>query len=227
MRIVATSDTHTKHKQVKMPFEDFDVFIHAGDMTGRGNWHEFISVGNWFRHMRDQFKHRIIVAGNHDWGLEFNSSQIMNDHFDKDVIYLQDKEIIIDGVKFYGCPWMPNFYNWAFMRTEEELVKYYDAIPDDTQVLITHCPPQGLLDRNKEADDQERCGSFALAERIKQLPKLTHHIFGHIHGGYGSVKVNGVSYHNVAALNEAYMYQNKPHIIEVSPHSTVGSATAL
>lgn len=215
MKIVAVSDTHCKHKQIIMPEGKFDVLVHAGDLTGRGRWNEFISPANWFLAQKEKFNHRVMIAGNHDWGLEFNPRQIMNDNFDKDVIYLQDSGVVLDGVKFYGCPWMPNFYDWAFMRTEEELVKYYDAIPDDTEVLITHCPPRGILDRNMEADDQERCGSSSLAERIKDLKKLKVHIFGHIHGGYGSVKVNGVSYHNVCSLNEQYMYANAPQVIEL------------
>lgn len=214
IKIVAVSDTHTKHKQVIMPEGFHDILVHCGDMTGRGNWNEFISVGNWFRNQKDNFKHRIMIAGNHDWGLELNAKQILNDHFDKDLIYLQDSAVTLEGIKFYGTPWMPNFYNWAFMREEEELHKYYDNIPDDTEVLITHCPPLGIMDRNTEDDDQERCGSSTLADRIKALPKLKYHIFGHIHGGYGRVKVNGVSYHNVASLNEQYRYQNPPQVIE-------------
>lgn len=215
MKIVAVSDTHQKHKQIIMPEGEFDVLVHAGDMTGRGNFTEFISIGNWMRAQRFKFKHRLMIAGNHDWGFELNAPAIKRCHFDDDVVYLQDRGVIIDGVKFYGTPWMPVFYNWAFMRDEEELKKYYALIPDDTEVLITHCPPLGILDRTMEADDQERCGSSSLAERIKDLKKLKVHIFGHIHGGYGSVKVNGVSYHNVCSLNEAYRYQNPPQVIEL------------
>lgn len=217
VKLVCLSDTHTKHRQVPIP--DGDILIHCGDMTGRGNYHEFISIGNWFRELKDKFKHRIMIAGNHDFGLEINKRIILDAHFDKELIYLQDEAITLEGIKFYGTPWMPPFYDWAFMLDEGDLKSYYGAIDDDTQVLITHCPPKGILDRNMDADDQVRCGSESLAERIKQLPKLTHHIFGHIHGGYGNVKVNGVSYHNVASLNEAYRYQNPPQIIEINAES--------
>jgi Icc-related predicted phosphoesterase len=98
------------------------------------------------------------------------------------------------------------------MREEEELAKYYAAIPNDTEVLITHCPPFGILDRN---EDDGRCGSTALLERIGQLSKLKRHIFGHMHGSYGIEERNGVTFHNVASLNEMYRYQNPPHVIEI------------
>lgn len=215
MKIVATSDTHTLQDHVPIPKGKFDVFIHAGDLGNVGKMREYAVIGEWFYKLKDQFKHRIIVPGNHDWGLMRNPDEIMEEYFDEDVILLIDKGVEIDGVKFYGCPWMPNFMDWAYMLSEDELKPYYDAIPDDTKVLITHCPPFGILDKTTEKYGAYRCGSENLMNRIKQLPKLTHHIFGHIHHGYGSKVVNGVSHHNVAALNEGYIYHNPPQIIEV------------
>jgi Icc-related predicted phosphoesterase len=210
VRIVALSDTHCKHKQVFIP--DGDILIHAGDMTGLGKYNEFISMGNWFYKMKEKFKHRIIIAGNHDWGLMHQKELILDAHFDSDVIYLEDSGIELESIKFYGTPWMLEYYYWAFMRTEDELVKYYAAIPDDTEVLITHAPPFGILDK---AMDGDKCGSRALYERIKQLPKLKHHIFGHIHESYGSETINGVGFHNVCSLNGNYRYQNPPAVIDI------------
>lgn len=210
VKIVALSDTHTKHRQVPLP--EGDILIHAGDMTGRGNYHEFIGIGQWFRDCKDRFKHQIIIAGNHDFGLEVNSKVIMRDHFDENVIYLQDSGIELEGIKFYGCPWMPVFYNWAFMRDESELAPYYNAIPDDTEVLITHGPPLGILDQNGHKD---KCGSITLYNRIKELKHLKHHIFGHIHEAYGKLKIDDVTFHNVCSLNGDYRFQNMPQVIEI------------
>lgn len=213
MRIVCTSDTHSKHKQVPIP--DGDIFIHAGDLTPRGNHNEFISVGNWFKSLEAQFKHRIMIAGNHDWGLHINSRRIREDHFDRKVHYLEDSGIELEGIKFYGSPWVPEFMNWAFMKDDESLARHWDAIPDDTQVLITHGPPYGILDMESEP---RRCGSKSLRNRIEALAKLgnlKHHIFGHIHEDYGIQEVDGVTFHNVAALNGEYKYQNPPQVIEI------------
>lgn len=210
MKIVALSDTHSKHDQVPIP--EGDVLIHCGDMTGRGNYWEFISIGNWFNKMKDRFKHRIMIAGNHDFGLEINNRIILNDHFDKKIIYLQDNGITIDGINFYGTPWMPHFYDWAFMKNEDELAKYYAEIPDNTHVLITHCPPFGILDENP---NKTKCGSLALYKRIKELKQLKHHIFGHIHEGYGTEIIDDITFHNVCSLSGQYIYQNSPQIIEI------------
>jgi hypothetical protein len=69
---------------------------------------------------------------------------------DHDVIYLCDESTIIDGVKFYGSPVQPEFCNWAFNRRRgAELKKYWDKIPKDTDVLITHGPPAGILDETE------------------------------------------------------------------------------
>jgi Icc-related predicted phosphoesterase len=210
MRIVATSDTHSKHKQVPIP--DGDVFIHAGDLTPRGNYDEFISVASWFAELKNRFKHRIFIGGNHDFALEINSKYVLDDLFDSDVIYLQDKEIIIDGIKFYGTPWMPPYYDWAFMREEEWLEKCYAAIPNDVDVLITHTPPFGILDN---AADDEKSGSLALRKRLEGLHQLKHHIFGHVHEAYGSEKRGDVTFHNVCALNLQYRYQNEPQVFDI------------
>lgn len=209
MRIVATSDTHSKHKQVPVP--DGDIFIHAGDLTPRGNHNEFISVGNWFRELKKRFKYRIMIAGNHDFSLMWNSRMILENYFDPDVIYLEDKGVEIEGFKIYGSPWVPQFRDWAFMKLDHELKPHWDAIPDDIQILITHGAPHGILDEW----ENRSVGSLTLRDRVNELSHLRHHIFGHLHEGYGDSICNGVHYHNVAALNGEYRYQNPPQVIDL------------
>jgi len=63
--------------------------------------------------------------------------------------------------------------------------------------------------------EPRRCGSLTLADRVKQLNGLKHHVFGHIHEAYGQKTIGTVTYHNVAALNGEYRYQNPPQIIEI------------
>lgn len=210
IKIVALSDTHKKHKQIPIP--PGDILIHAGDMTSLGNWYEFISVGNWMRNLKEQFKHRIMIAGNHDFGFEFNAKAILRDHFDRDIIYLQDTGIELAGLKFWGSPWVPQFYNWAFMDEDAVLERYWAQIPLDTNILITHGPPYGILDQESAP---RRCGSMTLLNRIQQLTQLKHHIFGHIHEAYGQETIGGIQFHNVASLNGAYRYQNPPQVIEI------------
>jgi Icc-related predicted phosphoesterase len=204
MKIVCLSDTHTLHNKISIP--DGDVLIHAGDLTGRGSFEDYFEAAYWLEKLRHQFKYRIIIAGNHD----FNMDKMLG-HFDQDVIYLQDNEVTIDGVIFYGSPWTPPFYDWAFMKNEDQLARQWDLIPEDCDVLITHGPPYSILDKNGEG---ERCGSVTLYDRIKEL-KLRHHIFGHIHESYGSEEIAGTTFHNVCSLNGQYRITNKPVVIEL------------
>lgn len=217
MKIVALSDTHTLQDQVVMPEGQFDILIHAGDMGNMGYEWEYAAIGNWFHKYKSQFKYQIIVPGNHDAAFQSQPEITLHHYFDEDVICLIDKGVEIEGFKFYGCPWMPQFYNWAFMMPESELPAIYAKIPDDTEVLITHCPPYGILDNHNRSGSfyDRRCGSLALYNRVKQLPELKHHIFGHIHAGAGTETIDGITFHNVAALNENYRYQNAPQIIEL------------
>ncbi len=213
VRLVCLSDTHSKHKQISMP--DGDILIHAGDLTPRGNHNEFISVGKWFESMKDKYKHRIFIAGNHDWSLMWNSRMILESYFDPDVIYLEDSGVELEGIKFYGSPWVPQFMDWAFMKHDEDLKLYWDSIPDDTNVLITHGPPCNIQDMESEP---RRCGSLSLRTRVEKLIQyghLKHHIFGHIHEDNGTKYHGGVGFHNVCSLNGEYRYEHPPTVIEV------------
>jgi len=90
--------------------------------------------------------------------------------------------VIIEGVKFYGSPWQPRFFDWAFnLDRGEEIKKKWDLIPMDTDVLITHGPPYGILDLTHEG---EKVGCEELMKAVLRVqPKI--HIFGHIHEAYG------------------------------------------
>ncbi len=108
-------------------------------------------------------------------------------------------------------------------KTEEQLKAKFDLIPDDTDILITHGPPDGILDsvRKYGPFSHERemsVGSEALMMAIERVrPQL--HIFGHIHEGYGKelseLKASkdescNVAYYNCSHVNEHYEPVNKP-----------------
>ena len=65
-RIVCISDTHNRHDNIKVP--DGDILIHAGDATNGGTIEEIAAFGKWFASL--SHKHKIFVAGNHDWLFE-------------------------------------------------------------------------------------------------------------------------------------------------------------
>ena len=210
MKLCIISDTHNKHMRLpKLP--DADVIIHCGDFTSVGHSHEIVNFMKWYSSL-NQFKYKIIIAGNHDWLFE-KSRLIALEKVPENVTYLEDSGVEIEGIKFYGTPVQPPFNNWAFNRPEPKLVQHWQAIPDDTDVLITHCPPYAIMDWS--IYDLKHTGSpglyFEVVNRIK--PKL--HCFGHIHGSYGRKNIENIVFMNASNLDEDYMCVNAPILFEI------------
>lgn len=209
MKLCIISDTHGKHKQLTLP--DADVIIHCGDMTPMGREHEVHNFMKWFSGL-EQYKYRICIAGNHDWIFELNHTLAMT-LIPSNVIYLEDTEIVIDGVKFYGTPVQKPFMNWAFNRPEEKLEHYWGMIPDDTDVLITHSPPYMVGDMVKW--DRSHQGSPSLYKEVIERIHPNIHCFGHIHEGNGIRHVDDVTFINASNLDEHYNCIFSPILIEI------------
>lgn len=138
------------------------------------------------------------------------------------IILLNDSSTMIDGIKFYGTPVQPYFFNWAYNRaeTDAEMLHYgvpsikphFEAIPNDINVLITHGPPLGILDEVKGREGQH-LGSASLLEAVKRV-KPDVHVFGHIHSGHGELHRDGTSFYNVAICDERYYPSNPVRVIE-------------
>jgi len=213
MKITFISDTHNKHNHLTRKgmgtiLGSGDIVVHAGDISSMGKDHEIQNFLNWFA--RTDFKHKIFIAGNHDFGFE-NGFEIDQEFKDMGVIYLQDSEVTIDGIKFYGSPWQPEFYNWAFnLPRGEKLAEKWSKIPTDTDILITHGPVYGILDY---APMGGRVGCEELYKRVFEVkPKI--HVCGHIHDSYGQKSIDGVEFLNASVLNERYEHANKPISLE-------------
>jgi len=210
MKLCIISDTHNKHKRLsKLP--EADVIIHCGDMTSVGHSHEIVEFMKWFSKL-DQFKYKICIAGNHDWLFDTNRL-IAREKVPSNVIYLEDQERIIEGVKFYGTPVQLPFMNWAFNKPEERLIQHWQAIPDDTDVLITHQPPFTIFDWS--VYDLKHTGSPSLYFEVVQRIKPKVHCFGHIHSGHGKKIIEGTTFVNASNLDEDYMCVYDPIVIEI------------
>jgi len=210
MKLCIISDTHNKHKHLgKLP--EADVLIHCGDMTSMGRSHEIVNFMKWFSSL-EQFKYKICVAGNHDWLFDTNRL-IAYEKIPTNVIYLEDKEVVIDGVKFYGTPVQLPFHNWAFNKPEERLIQHWQAIPHDTDVLITHQPPHSIFDFS--VYDNICTGSPSLYWEVVNRIKPKVHCFGHIHSGHGVKVIENTTFINASNLDEEYMCVYDPIIIEI------------
>jgi Icc-related predicted phosphoesterase len=237
MRIVCISDTHGLHTIMDdiNPLPKGDVLIHAGDCTNVGKPQQVKDFVEWFMNIKG-FDSKIFIAGNHDFAFEKRHEPHHKGDFDwyyhlmneenlsqSDVVYLEDGGFTIDSsefsrpIKFWGSPWQPEFYNWAFNlpRLGEDLKKYWDMIPDDTDVLITHGPPNEVRDFvNNWRQPVRNVGCELLRFRVEQVKPLLH-IFGHIHEAYGVEYNNNILYVNASTCTEGYRPTNKPIIIDL------------
>jgi Icc-related predicted phosphoesterase len=217
MRITLISDTHTRHDEITQDLPGGDLLLHAGDIMNSGyNEGDISSFCTWFSNIKGYDK-KIFIAGNHDRLFEHDPEYVANHLKDyPNIIYLQDELFGIydlDSDKttnIYGSPWQPEFYNWAFNlpRNGIELAAKWEAIPNNTDILITHAPAYGTVDTVKGREWQN-LGCEILAQRIHQIqPKI--HICGHIHSGYGHEFKDDTHFFNASVLDERYKYTQKP-----------------
>lgn len=208
MKIIAISDTHGKHNQLSLP--KGDMIIHAGDISSRGHKSEVDRFLRWYSQLDYQYK--IFIAGNHDFYFENAPRQEIKELIPDNLIYLNDSGIEIEGLKIWGSPVQPWFYNWAFNRQRgADIQKHWNLIPDDTALLITHGPPLGILDAT---DRGEAVGcKDLLGKTLAVKPRF--HVFGHIHEAYGRTKKDGIEFINASVLNLQYQMVNEAMILEM------------
>jgi Icc-related predicted phosphoesterase len=211
LNITLISDTHNKHDKLTDDLIGGDIIIHTGDISSVGYIHEIENFLRWFS--KQSYTHKIFIAGNHDFGFETDVRG--NDALDllnqfTDVTYLMDSSVQIEGLKIYGSPWQPRFYDWAFNvdRNSDELNSKWEKIPDDTDILLTHGPAWGYVD--KVIGRLDNLGCELLVKHIQNRVRPTMHVCGHIHSGHGHHFDGRTHFFNASVLNERYDYEYKP-----------------
>ena len=209
MRLIFLSDTHGKHNEIKIPDGDFLIF--GGDMCSRGTIPEIEKFSQFLKDL--PHKHKIVIAGNHDFPFEDerkNEAESLIKSTGGE--YLNDSGTEIEGIKIWGSPVQPWFYDWAFNRQRgAEIKKHWDLIPPNIDVLITHGPPFGILDKVKSG---ESVGCEELLKTINEIkPKI--HAFGHIHEAFGEVVQDGIHFINASNLDFHYQYKNCPVVCDL------------
>jgi Icc-related predicted phosphoesterase len=207
MRIVCISDTHGLHRNLTLPHAD--ILIHAGDFLFCGTFaKEIDDFDDWLGGL--PIKHKIVVAGNHD-GIFESKPKKARKHL-TNAIFLENSSTMVEGLRFWGCPITPVPPYMAFaVEPGVASRKFWDRIPTDTDVLVTHGPPFGILDKENILASHMGCHELTKAVlRIK--PRL--HVFGHVHGGYGrETGPNGTEFVNSASMNGRGL--NQPIIVEL------------
>ena len=205
MKIVALSDTHGKHRQIEIP--DGDILIYAGDFEIRNNL-DLFEMSEWL----NELPHKRVVAifGNHDF-TEHSEIKYMKQMFER-VNLLFNESIEIDGLKIWGSPYSPFFNNWAWMQPDNMLKEIWDTIPLETEIIVTHTMPYGILDG--VLPRMESVGSLTLRDAIKRVHPYIQ-IGGHLHESFGRYTDGKTDYYNVAVMDEQYKVVNPCTVIEV------------
>ncbi len=185
------SDTHGLHREIDMP--DGDILLHAGDFTmfckDVGGLREF---NQWLGELPHRYK--CVVPGNHEFILE---SDLRHRAILSNAKVLVNESITLLGLKIWGSPVTP-LRGVAFgLSSAAERRAVYSSIADDTDVLITHGPPFGILD--SAGDSELHSGCRELLDAVSRVkPRL--HVFGHCHGGHGLVSGADTLFVNAAML---------------------------
>lgn len=208
VKFVSISDTHCRHRNLKLP--KGDVLIHAGDISYKGEKSEIIDFLDWFN--EQNYQHKIFIAGNHDFYFESAKMAAIKRIIPDGIVYLNDSGTTIDSINIWGSPVTPWFYNWAFnKRRGAPIAKHWKLIPENTNVLIAHGPAFGILDL---LINDQHVGCKDLLKRVLEIkPSVV--VSGHIHESYGMEKRHGIKFINASLLNESYELVNKPVVFEL------------
>jgi Icc-related predicted phosphoesterase len=191
LRLVLLSDTHQLHREVEVP--DGDVLIHAGDFTMFSkSMKAIVDFNDWLGEL--PHRHKTVIPGNHEFFLAADPSKrsvLNNAHV------LVNEGIMIDGLRIWGSPVTP-LYGGAFgLSAAEDRKRLYSRIPEDTDILITHGPPFGILDSRSNSGFHSGCRELFDAVMCVR-PKL--HLFGHVHGAHGVFQTDHTTFVNAALL---------------------------
>jgi Icc-related predicted phosphoesterase len=170
MRLVLISDIHDR--SIAVPAGD--ALVLAGDIFSGDDKASLQSELAWIKSLG--FKNIVMVLGNHDLVLQqmlqidqTAARDLLNS---AGITLLQDSDTVINGLRFYGVDW----------RSQA-------AIPAGSDVVVSHCPPAGVLDNGVGCPLLRR-------EVLAAKPRL--HVFGHAHACRGHITLDGIDFYNAS-----------------------------
>ncbi len=206
MKFVAISDTHGHHRSLSLPAGD--VLLHTGDISDFGQEEEVLDFLEWLDSL--DFQYKVFIGGNHDIFLEEYPEEILEMLPDK-VIYLDNEGIEINNVFIWGSPEVPGMHGWAFGKMKgQPMEEHWRYMPFDTQILMTHTPPYGILDKSNSWRSK---GCSALLRRVQEIAPIFH-VFGHVYASYGQVEIDGTTFINAAITNSGMDSINEPVVFD-------------
>lgn len=231
MKIDCTGCLHGHYPEL----DGGDLLILCGDYTAADKTVQWALFFEWIK--KQDYTKKILIGGNHDnfmmnglpksaeeaKDLQDVQSMLTDEEREgiSDFEYLCDSGTEFEGLKIWGSPWTSRFVGinpkcCAFTgENDKEIAPHFKKIPTDTDILITHGPPEGIMDMTTKG---EHVGSPSLMkEHLTRIrPKLW--VFSHIHEGYGQIGTPDRSetvYVNCSHMDEKYRAVNPPIRIEL------------
>ena len=184
LRIVHFSDTHNRlvprqKKGGSLSLPAGDIFIHSGNFSLTGSAEDYAQFNNWLESVSDLYPYRIVVLGSKDvkeTGTRWDKAKAM---LSNATHVLCHEACVVRGLKVYGCSWHWGVKSNGTIRSGAPggTSLRYDEIPAGIDVLITHGPSFGVLD--KVGGAKEHWGSRELTDHLKRVEPLLH-LHGHV-----------------------------------------------
>lgn len=203
VKIACISDTHGTLPPPEW-FDDVDLLLHAGDVGPDSNVTTWIDtvLRPWVAKLKPEF---IGTLGNHDFPEPWYHPKVQSfvDRFFSPWGLTEAAK----GIKIWHSAYTPIFFDWAWMRSENELSTMYQDIPTDIDILLTHGPPTGGgYAKMQHGND---VGSKALDAWLRDHP-IPYVVCGHIHEGWGQyTRDNGTQIVNCSFMDEYYTPMNR------------------
>ena len=209
IRVTVISDTHLMHRKLRLPRGD--LLIHCGDMFDlfdrEGS--EIAELDRWFG--EQPFDRIVCTGGNHDHVLERARARDRQP-FDN-ARYLEDEALEYRGLKIYGSPWLPGLPSHAFHKDRAGLARAWARVPTGIDILVTHAPPQGILDKSS------RGLSFGCPDLAREVGRIAPrvHCFGHVHASAGRTRRGETLYINASSVKTGGAAMRRPISLRLSP----------
>ncbi|KAJ1309827.1 hypothetical protein OPQ81_006592 [Rhizoctonia solani] len=206
------------------PLVDGDILIHAGDFTTFT--HGFKAALDWIKELPHPQK--VLIAGNHEFNLDLQhrseiygrvdpqmaaeldqDRRMLTDQsaVDANLTYLEAASAEISGVSgkkwsIHGSPYTPEYgtMGFSYPRSVENII--WTSIPQNTEVLVTHGPPFGILDLARFGKAHVGCPGLSHAV-LHCLSRVRLHVYGHIHESRGVEIHQGSAGQDIVFVNAA------------------------
>lgn len=235
VRVVVVSDTHGQHKQVEVP--PGDLLVHCGDWTRSSSSPsiaEYRGFAAWLAAQPHAAK--VVVAGNKEVYMDTATctrhrqrplAEVLKVQAllleAEGVTYLQDSgyQFAKDGqlLAVWASPWTARNGGpgKAFQLEAGELAERWEQVPEGVDILVTHSPAQGRLDRTEQGVAAGCPGLRELVDRARPLL----HLCGHIHEGRGVLRHGATTTANAAVMDQRNRVVGEAVVFDISSDRTV------